>query len=256
MTQKTILITGASSGFGEATAIKLAKNHHRLILLARSLDKLQIIKAQLSQQTEIQIIQADVSKLEQIQNGLNQLPEAFQQIDVLVNNAGLALGVEKAFDAEISDWETVINTNIKGFTYCIHQVLPQMVKRNSGLIINLGSIAGTWPYPGGNVYGATKAYVKQFSQNLRADLFGTQVRVTNLEPGLAKSNFSNVRFDGDTKKADSLYQDTHPLTSEDIANMIEWIIETPAHININRLEVMPTSQTFGALPVAKNINKI
>lgn len=180
------------------------------------------------------------------------MPTEWQQIDGLVNNAGLALGLEPAHKADFNDWLTMINTNIIGLTYLTQQLLPQMVQRNQGHIINLGSIAGTYPYPGGNVYGATKAFVQQFSLNLRADLAGTAVRVTNIEPGLCGgTEFSNVRFKGDDEKAANLYKGANAIQPEDIANAVLWIYQQPPHVNINRIEIMPVSQSFAALNVSR-----
>ena len=175
-----------------------------------------------------------------------------KQIDVLVNNAGLALGTEPAHKASLDDWMRMTDTNIKGLMALTHAVLPAMVARDNGYIINVGSIAGSWPYFGGNVYGATKAFVKQFSLNLRADLIGTQVRVTNLEPGnVAGTEFSNVRYHGDDDKAAKVYDGFKTMTGEDIGDILLWLIESPAHINVNRLEVMPVAQTYNGLTIAK-----
>jgi NADP-dependent 3-hydroxy acid dehydrogenase YdfG len=172
------------------------------------------------------------------------LPEPFAGIAVLINNAGLALGSGPAHEADMDDWETMIDTNVKGLVYCTHAVLPKMTAENRGHIVNLGSVAGDWPYPGGNVYGATKAFVGQFSRNLRCDLIGTRVRVTNIEPGLAETEFSEVRFKGDADKARQVYQKTEPLTAGDIADIIHWVVSVPGHVNINRVEVMATFQAW------------
>ena len=194
----------------------------------------------------------DVSKTAEIDTALSQLPQEWQQIDALINNAGLALGLEPAHQVNFDDWLTMIQTNIIGLAYLTRQILPQMVERNHGHIINLGSIAGTYPYPGGNVYGATKAFVKQFSLNLRADLAGTAIRVSNIEPGLCGgTEFSNVRFKGDDEKAASVYQNTQPIQPEDIANTILWVYQQPPHVNINRVEIMPVVQSFSALNVVR-----
>ena len=189
----------------------------------------------------------------EIDTALSQLPQEWQQIDALINNAGLALGLEPAHQVNFDDWLTMIQTNIIGLTYLTRQILPQMVERNHGHIINLGSIAGTYPYPGGNVYGATKAFVKQFSLNLRADLAGTAIRVSNIEPGLCGgTEFSNVRFKGDDEKAASVYKNTRPIQPEDIANTILWVYQQPPHVNINRVEIMPVVQSFSALNVVRS----
>ena len=195
----------------------------------------------------------DVSKTAEIDTALSQLPQEWQQIDALINNAGLALGLEPAHQVNFDDWLTMIQTNIIGLTYLTRQILPQMVERNHGHIINLGSIAGTYPYPGGNVYGATKAFVKQFSLNLRADLAGTAIRVSNIEPGLCGgTEFSNVRFKGDDEKAASVYKNTQPIQPKDIANTILWVYQQPPHVNINRVEIMPVVQSFSALNVVRS----
>lgn len=246
----TILVTGASAGFGKAICETLVKAGFRVIGAARRLEKLNELKAQLGD--NFYPLQMDVSKTTEIDTALSNLPTEWQQIDGLVNNAGLALGLESAHKADFNDWLTMINTNIIGLTYLTQQLLPQMVQRNQGHIINLGSIAGTYPYPGGNVYGATKAFVQQFSLNLRADLAGTAVRVTNIEPGLCGgTEFSNVRFKGDDEKAANLYKGANAIQPEDIANAVLWIYQQPPHVNINRIEIMPVSQSFAALNVSR-----
>lgn len=246
----TILVTGASAGFGKAICEILVKAGFRVIGAARRLEKLNELKAQLGD--HFYPLQMDVSKTTEIDTALSNLPTEWQQIDGLVNNAGLALGLEPAHKADFNDWLTMINTNIIGLTYLTQQLLPQMVQRNQGHIINLGSIAGTYPYPGGNVYGATKAFVQQFSLNLRADLAGTAVRVTNIEPGLCGgTEFSNVRFKGDDEKAANLYKGANAIQPEDIANAVLWIYQQPPHVNINRIEIMPVSQSFAALNVSR-----
>jgi len=173
----------------------------------------------------------------------------FQEIDVLINNAGLALGLEPAHEADLNQWETMVNTNIKGLMYCTRQILPGMVERGRGHIINIGSVAGSTSYPGGNVYGATKAFVKQFSNNLRSDLLGTPIRITNIEPGLAETEFSVVRFAGDRDRAAEVYKGTQPLAAEDIAEIVYWVTNLPQHVNINCLEVMPVCQAWGPFAI-------
>ncbi len=248
---KTVFITGATSGFGESCAKLFAKNGWRLVLAARRTKRLKKLQEDLSNKTSVHIITLDVRDRHAAQAELADLPEAFQNIDVLINNAGLALGLEPAHEANLDEWETMVDTNVKGLMYCTHSLLPGMVERNRGHIINIGSVAGNWPYPGGNVYGATKAFVKLFSQNLRSDLFGTQIRVTNIEPGLAESEFSLVRFRGDVKKATQVCEGTEPLTPDDIANIIYWVVSLPAHVNINCIEVMPTCQTWGPFAIQR-----
>ena len=245
-----VLITGASAGFGEALARRLVAKGHRVIGCARRLDKLNALAQELGE-LFLPVIM-DVSDTASIPQIIADLPEGFNQIDVLVNNAGLALGTEAAQNASLDDWMRMTDTNIKGLMALTHAVLPAMVARDSGYIINVGSIAGSWPYFGGNVYGATKAFVKQFSLNLRADLVGTQVRVTNLEPGnVAGTEFSNVRYHGDDDKAAQVYDGFKTMTGDDIGDILLWLIESPAHINVNRLEVMPVAQTYNGLTIAK-----
>ena len=245
-----VLITGASAGFGEALAKRLVAKGHKVIGCARRQEKLDALADELGELfLPVVMDVSDTSSLPQI---IADLPAEFRQIDVLVNNAGLALGTEPAYKADLNDWMQMVDTNIKGLMALTHAVLPAMVKRDSGYIINVGSIAGSWPYYGGNVYGATKAFVKQFSLNLRADLLGTQVRVTNLEPGaVAGTEFSNVRYHGDDDKADKVYEGFKNMTGDDIGDILLWLIESPAHINVNRLEVMPVAQTYNGLTIAK-----
>jgi 3-hydroxy acid dehydrogenase/malonic semialdehyde reductase len=248
----TLLITGATSGFGEACARRFAEDGWGLILVGRRKSRLSALQEKLSGKTSLHILGLDVRHQEAVMSGLTQLPEKFSKIDVLINNAGLALGLEPAPESDMSDWNTMVDTNIKGLMYCTRAVLPGMVERNRGHIVNIGSVAGDWPYPGGNVYGATKAFVKQFSRNLRADLFGTGIRVTNIEPGLAETEFSVIRFKGDAEKASKVYEGTQPITAEDIAEMIHWVVGLPAHININRLEIMPVCQTWGPFAIHRD----
>ncbi|WP_201582124.1 SDR family NAD(P)-dependent oxidoreductase [Psychrobacter glacincola] len=245
-----VLITGASAGFGKALAERLVANGHRVIGCARRLDKLNVLADTLGE--AFLPVVMDVSNTATIPQIIADLPDGFNQIDVLVNNAGLALGTEPAQNASLDDWMRMTDTNVKGLMALTHAVLPAMVARDSGYIINVGSIAGSWPYFGGNVYGATKAFVKQFSLNLRADLIGTQVRVTNLEPGnVAGTEFSNVRYHGDDDKAAQVYDGFKTMTGDDIGDILLWLIESPAHINVNRLEVMPVAQTYNGLTIAK-----
>lgn len=247
---KTVLVTGASAGFGAAICRDLIAKGYRVVGAARRLDKLQSLQAELGQQFVPLVM--DVSSQTSVEEGLSTLADQGLVLDALINNAGLALGLDKAQEADFSDWETMLMTNVVGLAHLTHQTLPQLVDRQ-GYIINIGSIAGNYPYPGGNIYGATKAFVKQFSLNLRADLAGTGVRVTNLEPGLAGgTEFSTVRFKGDDERARQLYEGANSIQPEDIARTVTWLLEQPAHININRLEIMPTSQSFGALPVHRD----
>jgi 3-hydroxy acid dehydrogenase/malonic semialdehyde reductase len=245
METKTILITGASSGFGEATARLLSERGFRLILVARRIDKLEQLKKELK--TEVYIHQADVTNRGEVEKLYSNLPENFKNIDVLINNAGLASGLDLAQDADLDDWEKMIDTNNKGLVYCTHFALKTMKEKNTGLIINIGSVAGSVAYPKGNVYGATKAFVRQFSRNLRADLAGTDIKVSNIEPGAAETEFSIVRFKGDIEKAKQVYEKTRTLQAIDIANTIKWIIEQPLRVNIDNIEIMPIDQTFAGM---------
>lgn len=243
-----ILVTGASAGFGQAICHRLVAEGHRVIGAARRLDKLTALQEELG--TAFFPLQMDVTEPSQVDHALASLPKAWERIDVLVNNAGLALGLAPAHEAELTDWLTMIQTNIIGLTYLTRQILPQMVERNDGYVINMGSTAGTVPYPGANVYGASKAFVKQFSLNLRADLAGKKIRVSNIEPGLCEgTEFSSVRFKGDEERVEALYRDAHAIQPEDIANTVAWLIQQPKHVNVNRIEIMPVSQTFGPQPV-------
>lgn len=245
-----ILVTGASAGFGEAICINLIKAGYCVIGAARRLDKLKALRAKLS--GNFYPLEMDISNIDSIDTALESLPIEWRNIDLLVNNAGLALGLEPAHQANFEDWLSMINTNVIGLAYLTRQILPNMVKRNQGHIINLGSIAGTYPYPGSNVYGATKAFVEQFSLNLRADLAGTAIRVTNIEPGLCGgTEFSKVRFKGDYAKAKAVYQGVQSIQPQDIANTVLWIYQQPAHVNINRIEIMPVAQSFTGLSVAR-----
>ncbi len=242
--EKIVLITGASAGIGEAIARRFDQKGYRLILTARRRDRLMKIKESLRAPSEV--IELDVMRREEVEKIL----AGVGPVDILVNNAGLALGLEPAYRADLDDWEVVIDANIKGLVFCTRILLPGMVERGSGHIINLGSVAGTYPYPGGNVYGATKAFAHQFSLNLRADLLGTGVRVTCVEPGLVGgTEFSQVRFKGDQSRVTSIYENKEPLEAKDIAEAVFWCAAQPPHVNVNTIEIMPTSQAFAALPV-------
>ena len=243
-----VFVTGASAGFGAAIARTFVKGGHRVIATARRKDRLLALSQELGD--ALLPVELDVRDEAAIESAIASLPEPFSQIDVLVNNAGLALGLEPAHRASLDDWNSMIDTNCKGLVTVTHALLPGMVERNRGHVFNLSSIAASYPYPGGNVYGATKAFVRQFSLNLRADLAGTALRVTDIEPGLCGgTEFSNVRFKGDDTKAASVYKDVQPLTAEDIADSIYWIATRPAHVNINAIEMMPVAQSFGPLTV-------
>ncbi len=246
-----VFITGASAGFGESCARRFAQDGWNLILAARRIDRLRELQQELGGEKIAYILQLDVRDYNAVKSAIDQLPTDFQAIDILLNNAGLALGLEPVQTGEVTDWETMVDTNIKGLLYCTRNILPGMIERNRGHIINLGSIAGNWPYQGGNVYGATKAFVQQFSRNLRTDILGTNIRVTNIEPGLAETEFSIVRYKGDRTKASKVYAGTDPLTADDIAEIAHWVTTLPPHVNINSVEVMPTSQAWGGLAIAR-----
>ncbi|WP_169784992.1 SDR family NAD(P)-dependent oxidoreductase [Campylobacter curvus] len=237
----TAFITGATSGFGDAIARRLSLDGYKIIALGRRKERLEKLADELG---NTHIIAADIRDKKAVFDAVRSLPENFKDIEVLVNNAGLALGQEKTIDASIEDFETMVDTNIKGLLYSTKAVLPIMTQRKSGYIFNLGSVAGHWPYPGGNVYGGTKAFVKQFSYNLRNDLLGTGIRVTEIAPGLCKTEFSEVRFKGDKAKADSIYANTQFITADDIATMVLNCLNLPKSVNVNLLEVMATTQTW------------
>lgn len=248
---KTVLITGATSGFGEACAETFASQNYRLIISGRREERLHSFLNKFPE-VPIHCLRLDVRDSNQVNEKLAGLPEDFQDIDILVNNAGLALGMEPAHKASLADWDQMIDTNIKGLCYLTRAILPGMVNRNHGHIINIGSVAGTWPYPGGNAYGASKAFVKQFSNNLLTDLLGTNIRVTNIEPGLAETEFSIVRFHGDHEQAHNVYQGTQPLTAKDIAEIIYWVTTVPQHVNINAIEVMPVCQSWSPFAIHRS----
>ena len=245
-----VLITGASSGFGAAMARKFVAGGHRVIAAARRSEKLANLRRELG--AALLPLTMDVTDKSSISRGLAALPADWQPIDVLINNAGLALGTEPAPQTALADWETMIATNVSGLVTLTHLLLPAMVARNSGMIINIGSVAGSTPYPGGNVYGATKAFVGQFTQNLRADLAGTGVRATNIAPGLCGgSEFWQVRTRDEETAAKAL-AGPQPQMPEDIAETAYWIATLPAHVNINNIEMMPTCQGFGPLAIKRN----
>ncbi len=243
----TVFVTGATAGFGAACARRFAGAGARVVLTGRRADRLEALAQELGDLAHPVVL--DVQDQAAVESCIEQLPPEFARINLLINNAGLALGLEPAQEANLSDWETMVDTNIKGLLYCTRAILPGMVDRDEGHIINLSSVAGSYPYPGGNVYGATKAFVKQFSLNLRADLSGKNVRVTSIEPGLAETEFSEVRFKGDTGKAQTVYEGMQPMTSEDIAECIYFAATLPRHVNINRMEMMPVMQAFAPFTV-------
>lgn len=241
---KIAFITGASSGIGKATAITLAREGAKLILVARRKYRLQELAKELKNKfnSEVKTVALDVRSYKAVSSEIKKLPKAWQQIDILVNNAGLSRGLDKVQESKILDWEEMVDTNIKGLLYCTQLILPQMVKRNSGHVVNLGSIAGHFTYPGGNVYSATKFFVNSFSQGLRMDLLGTDIRVTSIDPGLVETEFSLVRYRGDKEKSKKPYEGLDTLKSEDIADTILYALTRPKHVNIQELIIMPTAQ--------------
>jgi 3-hydroxy acid dehydrogenase/malonic semialdehyde reductase len=250
MGSRTVFVTGASAGFGEAIARRFAADGARVVVSARRSDRITELAKELGH--DVLPLTLDVRDRAAVADAVSGLPPEFAAIDVLVNNAGLALGLEPAYAASLDDWDAMIDTNCKGLAYCTRAVLPGMVERGHGHVINLGSIAGTYPYPGGNVYGATKAFVHQFSLDLRSDLQGTGVRVTSVEPGLSGgTEFSVVRFGGDRGKAGQVYGGVHPLEAGDVAEAVHWAASLPSHVNINVIEMMPVAQSFGPLAVAR-----
>ncbi len=247
---RTALVTGATAGFGEAIARRLVRDGWRVILTGRRRDRLEKLVSDLG--ATALPWRLDVTDADAVASLPGSLPEGWRDIDALINNAGLALGLDPAQAAKLSDWDRMVATNVTGLIHMTRAMLPGMVERDRGHIVNLGSIAATYPYPGGHVYGASKAFVKQFSLNLKADLVGTNVRVTDIEPGLCGgTEFSEVRFGGDRERAAALYQGTTPLNAEDIAEAVAWVMHLPAHVNINRIEMMPTCQASGPLVVKR-----
>jgi 3-hydroxy acid dehydrogenase/malonic semialdehyde reductase len=243
-----VLVTGATAGFGAAIARLYARDGARIIAVGRRQERLDALAKELGADRVLPLA-LDLRDTAAITAAIAGLPADWAAIDLLVNNAGLARGVAPAQEAELADWEAMIDTNTKGLVAMTRAVLPGMVARNHGHIVNIGSTAGEWPYPGGNVYGATKAFVRQFSLNLRADLFGTRVRVTDVEPGLVGgTEFSNVRL-GDDAKAAAVYEGADALTPEDIAETVHWVASRPARVNINTLQLMPVCQSFGPLRI-------
>jgi len=250
MKYQVALVTGASSGIGKAIATSLASKGLKLVLLARRQDRLEELAATLSEKTKCHILCCDINDHDNLESSIASLPDEFRCIDVLVNNAGLSLGLDLAPKAQWEDWQTMVHTNCLSLAKLTNIILPSMVERNCGHIINISSVAGTYAYPGGNVYGASKAFVTQFSLNLIADLVSTAVRVTNIEPGMVGgAEFSLVRFKGDEALADDVYRGAEHLQPQDIAASVEWVVSLPPHVNINRLEVMPVCQASAGFAV-------
>lgn len=244
---KVVMITGATGAFGAAFARRFAALGSKLILTGRDLSKFNDLLEDIN--TPVHLMKFDVRDRKAVEAELAALPADFRDIDLLINNAGLALGADPAYKADLDDWEVMIDTNDKALAIITGLILPGMVERRHGHIINISSTAGSYPYPGGHVYCASKAFVTQFSLSLRADLIGTGVRVTCVEPGMVQTDFSLVRFKGDAERASKVYADTVPLTAEDVAETVTWTATLPPHFNVNRVEIMPTTQGPGALAV-------
>jgi 3-hydroxy acid dehydrogenase/malonic semialdehyde reductase len=247
----TILVTGATAGFGAAMTRRFVHDGHRVIAAARRADRLEALRNEFG--AAVLPLTLDVTDDEAVAALPGSLPSDWRQVDVLINNAGLAMGLDPAHKASVADWDRMVAVNVRGMMHMTHALLPGMVERNRGHIINISSTAAIYPYPGGHVYGASKAFVTQFSLNLRADLVGTAVRVTDLEPGLVGgTEFSVRRFGGDTARASAVYAGTVPLTADDIAEAAAWVIGLPPHMNINRMEIMPTCQAPGPLAIKRS----
>jgi serine 3-dehydrogenase len=247
---KTVLITGATSGFGAAAVRRFAGADWKVVATGRRAERLApLVDAFGAERVHAAVF--DMRDSDAMQAALDELPEGFRDIDVLVNNAGLALGTRPAQDCDLAQWRQMIDTNVTALVTITRKLLPTLIARK-GAIVNLSSVASTYPYTGGNVYGGTKAFVKQFSLGLRSDLSGTGVRVTSIEPGMAETEFTLVRTGGDHAASDKLYAGSHPMTAEDIAEQIYYVASLPPHLNINRLEIMPVSQSFAGFQVARD----
>lgn len=242
----TILITGATSGFGQATARRFVKEGWKVIGTGRRAERLEELSAELG--SAFHGLAFDITDEEATGKALSGLPEGFRDIDVLVNNAGLALGTAPAPQVPLKDWQTMVDTNITGLLNITHHLLPTLIGRK-GIVVNLSSVAAHYPYTGGNVYGGTKAFLRQFSLGLRSDLHGKGVRVTSIEPGMCETEFTLVRTGGNQEASDNLYKGVNPITADDIANTIHWVASQPKHININSLELMPVNQSFAGFQV-------
>ena len=247
---RTVLVTGATAGFGEATAERFARDGARLVLAGRRTERLEALARRLSAQAAVHPLTLDVRDRAAVERALSTHPADFARVDVLGNNAGRALGLEPAHRASVDEWEQMIDTNTRGLVVVTRQILPGMVERGRGHVVNVGSVAGSHPYPGGNVYGATKAFVHQFSLNLRADLVGSGVRVTCIEPGMADTEFSLVRLK-DAEKARAVFQGVTPLSAADVADAVHWVVTRPPHVNVNVLELMPEQQAFSPFTVKR-----
>ncbi len=246
---RTVFVTGASAGFGAAIARRFAAGGDRVVLAARRGERITALAGELGAQAHA--VELDVRDRAAVERAVASLPPDFADVDVLVNSAGGAIGLEPAQEADLDDWDAMVDTNVKGPLYVTRALLPGMVARDRGHVVNLGSVAGSYPYPSGNVYGATKAFVEQLSLNLRADLAGKRVRVTNIEPGMVETEFSLVRFKGDEPRARAVYQGFPPLTADDVAEAVHWVANLPAHVNVNRLELMSVMQSFAGFSIKR-----
>jgi len=243
-----VFVTGATAGFGAAIARRFAKDGHRIVAAGRRRERLDALRQEIG--ASLLPVELDVRDRGAVMKMFTSLPAGFADIDILVNNAGLALGLGSAQEADLDEWDTMVDTNVKGLMYCTRAALPGMVARDRGHIVNIGSVAAMYPYPGGNVYGATKAFVHQFSLNLRADLLGTALRVTDVQPGMcAGTEFSQVRFKGDEARVAKVYQGVQALSAEEIADAVHWVATRPAHVNVNSIEIMPVAQAFNTFKV-------
>ncbi|CAD1796625.1 oxidoreductase [Xanthomonas arboricola pv. juglandis] len=247
---KTVLITGATSGFGSAAVRRFAADGWKIIATGRRAERLDALAADLPA-GQVHTAAFDMRDAQALSAAIDAVPAEFADIDVLVNNAGLALGTAPAQQADLTQWQQMIDTNVTALVTLTHRLLPALIARR-GAIINIASVAATYPYTGGNVYGGTKAFVQQFSLGLRADLHGTGVRVTSIEPGMAETEFTLVRTGGNQAASDTLYRGATPMTAEDIAEQIFYVASLPAHLNINRLEIMPVTQSFAGFQVARD----
>ena len=255
MHNKIVFITGASSGIGAACARYFAKAGAKLLLCARRLEALNKLATELKNTYNIEIhtLKLDISSYSEVKAAMQGLPEAWKKIDILVNNAGLALGLDSIQDGNIQDWEEIINTNIKGLLYITKEILPSMVERNSGHIINIGSISGHQVYPKGAVYCASKHAVRALSMGLRMDVLGTKIRVSSVDPGMVETNFSRVRFKGDVKRAEAVYEGVDALRPDDVADAVLYCAQCPPHVNISEIIIMPTDQVSVTMTSKKSV---
>ena len=247
--QKIALITGATAGFGNSSVKEFIDNGWKVIATGRRKERLLALKEQFGE--ALHTLTFDIQNSTQINEAIDSLPSNFKNIDLLINNAGLALGTAAAQECDLAQWNTMVDTNIRGLMSLTHKVLPTLIEQR-GAVINISSVAASYPYPGGNVYGGTKAFVVQFSLGLRSDLHGTGVRVTCVEPGMSETEFTLVRTKGDQSASDKLYEGANPMTGEDIAKTLYWIATLPPHMNINRVELMPVNQSFSPFQVHRN----